>query len=163
MAKKVETDEERLRRLLLIRDYALLKIANNETFSTRSIANYFNEHAGEHDYFKVSNNTVSDYIERLKKIDHKSYIKIREILDENKPKTINDEEVITRIEKVIKLILEDYTIEEIATILEESPNTINKDINTRLIRMDIDKETLKKVKEKLIEHSKNNSPFLKKH
>ena len=99
----------------------------------------------------------------FKKIDHKSYIKIREILDENKPKTINDEEVITRIEKVIKLILEDYTVEEIATILEESPNTINKDINTRLIRMDIDKETLKKIKEKLIEHSKNNSPFLKKH
>ena len=39
MAKKVDTDEERLRRILLIRDYALSKIEKKEPISTRSIAN----------------------------------------------------------------------------------------------------------------------------
>ena len=96
-------------------------------------------------------------------IDLISYKKIKEILNENKPKTIDDEKVVERIKNVVKLLLEDHTIAEIATILEESPNTINKDINTRLTKIGLDKETLKKVKEKLIEHSKNNSPFLKKH
>lgn len=177
MARKVDTEEERLRRILLIRDYALKQIENNQPFSTRSIARYFTDNAGNNGFFKISNNTVSAYIEFLVKLEPENHKKIREVLDKNKPKTIDDEEVLERIKKVIELLLQDHTVAEIAFILDESANTINKDINKRLSEISseklkeigIDKEKLAQLQIKLLEHSRKNlinnplNPRTKKH
>ena len=151
MARTVSNWDERLKRILLIRDYALEKIGKNESISTRSIANYFNDNS----YFNISNNTVDVYLNSLERIDPKSFKVISEVLKRNKPKTVADNEVVVRVNKVVELLLSDYTVSEIADILGVSINTINKDINLRMVKI-VDKEVLKEVKSKLVLHSFNN-------
>lgn len=145
MARTVSNWDERLKRILLIRDYALEKIGKNESISTRSIANYFNDNS----YFNISNNTVDVYLNSLERIDPKSFKVISEVLKRNKPKTVADDEVVVRVNKVVELLLSDYTVSEIADILGVSINTINKDINLRMVKI-VDKEVLKEVKSKLV-------------
>ena len=151
MVRTVSNWDERLKRILLIRDYALEKIGKNESISTRSIANYFNDNS----YFNISNNTVDVYLNSLERIDPKSFKVISEVLKRNKPKTVADNEVVVRVNKVVELLLSDYTVSEIADILGVSINTINKDINLRMVKI-VDKEVLKEVKSKLVLHSFNN-------
>lgn len=151
MARTVSNWDERLKRILLIRDYALEKIGKDESISTRSIANYFNDNS----YFNISNNTVDVYLNSLERIDPKSFKVISEVLKRNKPKTVADDEVVVRVNKVVELLLSDYTVSEIADILGVSINTINKDINLRMVKI-VDKEVLKEVKSKLVLHSFNN-------
>ena len=153
MARTVGSEEERLRRIFLIKDYVMEKINNNEMFSTRSIARYFTEN----NIFSITNNTVSTYLNSLEKIDYESYKIIREVLDRNKPKTVADEEVRERINKAVILLLEkDYTVVDIANELGISPNIIYEDFQTRLIKMGYDTELLKKISKKIQDNRFNN-------
>ena len=95
------------------------------------------------------------YLNSLERIDPKSFKVISEVLKRNKPKTVADDEVVVRVNKVVELLLSDYTVSEIADILGVSINTINKDINLRMVKI-VDKEVLKEVKSKLVLHSFNN-------
>lgn len=152
MARKVESEDERLRRIFLIRDYVLTKIEKGEKFSTRSIAKYFTDN----DFFSVSNNTVSVYLNSLAKLDPISYEKIQKVLEANKPKTINDEDVKIRINMAVDLLLQDYTMEEIANRLGVSTNTIFRDLNDRLEKMNYDSHKLEQIKNMLVKHSMRN-------
>ena len=152
MARKVESEEERLSRINLIKEYVLFKINNGEKISTRSVAKYFTENK-----FPISNATVSTYLYSLEKTDLESYKIISGVLYSNKSKTDGSDEIVkTRINVVVDLLLQDFTVEEIASELGVSVNTIYRDLNSRLEKMDYDSEKLKQIKEVLNRHSMRN-------
>lgn len=151
MAKTVETDEERIERVYKVRDYVLEKIANNEKFSTRSIAKHFTENE-----FSISNNTVDVYLNKLEKLDKNSYEIIKNYLEKNKPKTINDNSVKLRILQATKLLLTDHTIEEIAKELNSTPTVIYRDLIRRLPKIEQNEEILTAVTDTLTKHSLEN-------
>ena len=151
MAKKVDSVEERLRRINLIKDYVLEQIEKGESFSTRSIAAYFTENE-----FSISNNTVNVYLNSLEKLDNSSYKKIKPYLENNKPKTIDDIKVKTRVLNALKLLLADYTIDQIASTLNSTNDTIYRDLTDRLPRIETNKEVLATVSSILKRHSMEN-------
>lgn len=151
MAKTVETYEERIERIYKVRDYVLDKIAKNEKFSTRSISNYFTENE-----FAISNNTVNIYLNSLEKLDKKNYEIIRNYLEKNKPKTINDNDVKIRVLQATKLLLSDYTIEEIAKELNSTPSVIYRDLTVRLPRIEKNEIILETATNILTKHSLDN-------
>ena len=112
------TEEERQILVIAIADY----IIENKT-STRNTA----------EYFKISNYTVSDYMNnRLKSLDGLKYRQVQEILKSNKPKTIKDESVENRVLKVLELLKSGFTVKEIANSLGETEFTIYRDVSKRL-------------------------------
>lgn len=118
MAKKF-TDEQREKLIEQVGSYYVLTKK-----SYRDIA---------HD-FGISAPTVKDYIEKYKQT-HSTLAP--EIEDAIKSKTtqndsINNPEVKERVIKVYMYILNGYTIEEIASLLNEKVNTIYNDVNIRL-------------------------------
>jgi len=151
MAKKVDNPEEREKRIYEIRDYVLEKIDKGETFSTRSIAKYFTENR-----FTISNNTVDTYLNELKKMDKLSYLKIKEQLDKNKPKTIENEETKKRIMQATKLLLQNQTVEQIAILLNSTNDIIYRDLTFRLPKIETDEEILIAVANMLKKHSLEN-------
>ena len=157
MAKTVETYEERIERIYKIRNYVLEKIAKNENFSTRSIAKFFTENE-----FSISNNTVNIYLNSLEKLDKKNYEIIRDYLEKNKPKTVNDKDVQIRVLEATKLLLSDYTVEQIADILSSTKDTIYRDLVKRLPQIETNKEILEKVNSILTKHSLENIQLNKK-
>ena len=118
------TDEERYEKTIEIANYI---IENNS--STRKAA----------EQFGISNATVSEWMNYLlKNLDYKKFLKVQEILIQNKPKTIEDIEVKKRVLKAAKLITQGYTVLEIANELGVSVNIINEDLQTRLPRISKD-------------------------
>ena len=130
------TSEEKEKLLISIREYVLGKIKNNESFSGRDVAKYFS----------IGNSTASKYLNELAKANNS----IKQVLEKNKPKTVEDEEVRSRINKAVILLLEkDYTVLDIANELGISPNIIYEDFQTRLIKMGYDASLLKDISKKL--------------
>ena len=116
------TDEERLERINMV--YECIK----DGMSTRKCANYLTEKG-----IPMSNATVKDYIERMKRIDLTKYNELQEIMKEHTPKTLeNDEEVRTRVKNVVVNLKAGYTFEEITKLLGESKWTIYRDFRNRL-------------------------------
>jgi len=112
------SDEERF---VLVNEMADYIIENKS--STRKTAEHFN----------VSNATVSDYMNnRLRIISSDKYKQVKEILKNNKPKTVDDKQVKTRVLKAYELLKNGLTINEIADLLGETEFTIYRDISTRL-------------------------------
>lgn len=129
MASNLKSDEERIRRIKMVGDYAIKTNA-----STREIAKYFSEN-----YFKISNSTVADYFQRYKEMYKTTASKLQDVIDKNKEKTIADDETRSRVLIVYKLLKENYSIEEIATSLKSTYFTIYRDATIRLKQLDIDK------------------------
>lgn len=116
------TDEERLKRINMV--YECIK----DGMSTRECANHLTEKG-----ISISNVTVKDYIERMKRIDLTKYNELQEIMKEHTPKTLeNNEEVRTRVKNVVVNLKAGYTFEEIAELLGESKWTIYRDFRNRL-------------------------------
>jgi hypothetical protein len=122
MAANIKDIEERLRRIEEVGEYF------KETgLSTRQIAEYFSNNS-----FPISNKTVCIYIKKYMEL-HKEYQeKIMELTSNNKEKTIADKTVKIRIFNASKLVLEGYSIREIADILETTPKIIERDLSKRL-------------------------------
>ena len=126
MAQTISSDEERERRIELIGNYRLKTGA-----STRKIAEVFSN-----SYFKISNATVADYLERYKQM----HPEVKDIIagqtNQKIPSSIEKDEVRIRTLKVAKLIKEGFTIEEISKSLNEQYWVIYMDIKNRLPRLD---------------------------
>lgn len=134
------TDEERKVLILEIADYI---IANK--LSTRKTA----------ERFGISNFSVSDYMNnRLIMLDPEKYKKVQEILNNNKPKTIEDDGIKTRVLEEAKLINSGMTATEVAVSFGISVDVIHDDLTTRLPK--IDKELAACIAEKLKLNSINN-------
>lgn len=84
--------------------------------------------------FGISAPTVKDYIDKYKKLHGHLATEINESIKARTSQndSINNPEVKERVLKVYMYILEGYTFEEIAALLNESINTIYNDINIRL-------------------------------
>ena len=135
------TEEEKKARVLMIADF-IIKTKS----STRKTAKFFTEN-----YFPISNCTVHDYINnRLLKIDAQKYKEIVKILNLNTPKTIRDAQIKIRIYQAAALMLQDYTVEEIANLLNSTKDTIYDDLTSRLPKLD--EKIAEDVKRKLLEH-----------
>lgn len=149
MARTVDNEDERLRRIIMVGKY----VAETGS-STRKTAKYFTEN-----YFPISNYTVLDYCNRYKKLEPALKDKIVSSMKENKPISVEDESVKQRIKQVVKLLKEGFTLEEIANSLHTSYWTIYRDISSRidkLVGTEITLEELKEVKNILSLHSSNN-------
>ena len=84
--------------------------------------------------FGISAPTVKDYIEKYKKLHGHLAAEIDASIKEKTSQndSINNPTVKERVIKVYMYILEGYTFEEIATLLQEPISTIYNDINIRL-------------------------------
>lgn len=84
--------------------------------------------------FGISAPTVKDYIDKYKKIHGHLAAEIDASIKEKTSQndSINNPTVKERVIKVYMYILDGYTIEEIATLLQEPISTIYNDINIRL-------------------------------
>ncbi len=120
------TDKEREERINLVGEYFI----NNPGVSTRKIAEYFSNN-----FFKISNATVLDYINRYKKNNNLTD-EIDNKLNENKPKTINDADVKKRILTCAKFYINGKTLEEISTITNTNYWIVYRDLMVRLKKID---------------------------
>ncbi len=84
--------------------------------------------------FGISAPTVKDYIDKYKKLHGHLAAEIDASIKEktSQNNSINNPTVKERVLKVYMYILEGYTFEEIAALLNESINTVYNDINIRL-------------------------------
>lgn len=84
--------------------------------------------------FGISAPTVKDYIDKYKKLHGHLAAEINESIKARTSQndSINNPNVKERVLKVYMYILEGYTFEEIAALLNESINTVYNDINIRL-------------------------------
>ena len=116
---KTFTDEERDKLIEQVGSYYLI---TKESY--RDIAKKFG----------ISAPTVKDYIDKYKKLHGHLATEINESIKARTSQndSINNPEVKERVLKVYMYILEGYTFEEIAALLNESINTVYNDINIRL-------------------------------
>lgn len=146
------TDEERL-----IRIKRVLELISSG-MSYRECAKYLSENE-----FKISHVTVKDYVDRAEELGYELYNDSRKVVENNTPKTIEDEEVQKRIKKVYELLKENYTIEQIAKALESTPMIIYRDFkriqtlnDEQLKDLNIEKEVIEDIKKNMKENSLNN-------
>ena len=124
MAANVSDNEERERRILMVGHFFL----ENEGMSTRQAAKYFSAN-----FFSISNATIHDYLQKYKKLVATDAQKIQMMMENNKPETVKDEKVQTRILNAArKFLVENKTVNQIAEELKESSWTIYRDLTNRL-------------------------------
>ena len=146
MAANVSSEEERERRIIMVGEF----IIEHPNMSTRKIAEYFSKN-----YFSISNATVHDYLIRYKKMCLIDQKRIEKIMNDNRAKSIEDNNVVERVKKVTKKYLEeDKTIEQIAIELGINFWTVYRDLKTRLPLLN--NELYKLVEEKMNERINDN-------
>ena len=114
--------------------------------------------------FKISHVTVKDYVERGKMVDNSMYLKSRKVIENNKPKSVNDEDVLQRIKQVYELLKAGFTFEEIAKKLDSTPFVVYRDFKKRISlltaeqikELNIEEESIKEIEENLKNNSINN-------
>ena len=126
MARKVETDEERERRIILVGEYVI-----NTGASTRKAAEYFSDN-----FFAISNYTISDYCKRYCKMNPKSLEIMRKRIDDNTPNDISCEDVRKRVLSSAALFKEGINMEEIANTIGCSFWTTYRDLTKRFKILD---------------------------
>lgn len=140
-------DDELRERVLLVADYV---IANKAT--TRTASKYFKEN-----HMPISNVTVYNYLTKyLPYIDKNKYQEVLAILTANQPPTVAKEEVRKRVYQAVALLLQGYTIPEIAGVLNFTVDVIYDDVTVRLKRVESDDEVIKQVEEMLAYHRISN-------
>ena len=115
------------------------------------------------EYCNFSHVTLRDKFNSvLKNVNNTLYLLVSQRLEAKKTKSIqNDREAQKRVKEAIYLLLmQNLTIDEIASFLHSSSMTIYRDLNRRIYDMDdISIETKKAVCLKLKEHRMNNISF----
>lgn len=125
MARTLNDEEERNRRIELVGSYII------ETGSSiRDTVEFFNEN-----FFKISIPTVVDYRNLYLKRHPQFKVEMQKIINQNKPETIESEEVKNRVLKIAELINSGFTISEIQNKFNTSYWTIYRDIE-RLKKLD---------------------------
>lgn len=127
MAAKVP-DNERDERIILVGEY----YTNTPNASVRSTAEYFSNN-----FFKISFATVSDYIKRYKKMYPDKSDLVQQVVDSRKPVTYHEEHIQNRILKEAELVLEGYTMENIADLFDLEYWTVVRDLGMRLAKIDM--------------------------
>ena len=146
MAANIKDEEERNRRIMMIGEF----IIQHPDMSTRKTAEYFTNN-----FFRISNATVHDYLERYKQMVLNGRDEIEQIMYNHKSKGITDKIVANRVKLVTKKILdEDKTVEQIATDLNIGFWTVYYDLTERLPHLS--KDLYKLVEEKMNDRIKNN-------
>ena len=151
MAKKLSsmyTPDEYVRLIIAIADYVIENKA-----STRSTAKYFTDKG-----IKISNNTVFSLLngEILKISAPKKFEKVQEILNSNlSRRTFTDENVLIRMSKAFNLLLQGYTVSQIAKELDTTEMVVYRDLTSRLEKLE-DKELMKLVSDELKKHKMDN-------
>lgn len=141
------TEEEKKRRILLVSDYMI-----ETKSSTRKTAQFISAN-----HFPISNATVHDYVNRLlPKIDVERYLKVQDILKKHTPQSVDVAQTRVRVYSAAMHLLNDYTIPEIAEMLDSTYDTIYDDITSRLPKLD--PKIARDVKRKLAEHRLSNLP-----
>lgn len=121
MARTVETEEERERRIVLVGEYVISTGA-----STRKAAEYFSDN-----FFAISNCTVSDYCNRYCKMNPESLEIMRKRIDDNTPDDISCADVKKRVLVSVELFKEGINMEEIANTIGCSFWTTYRDLTKR--------------------------------
>lgn len=139
------SEEELQEKILMVVDYII-----ETKCSTRKAAKYATENG-----FPISNVSVHNIIhKKLPTIDMEKYQKVVEILNANTPKSIEDAKIKVRIYSAAAYVLQDFTIPEIAKMLDSTPDIIYDDLTSRLPRLDT--SLAKEVKRKFQEHKLEN-------
>ena len=139
VARTIDDEEERNKRIIMIGEH--IKRTGD---STRKTAEYFTK-----TYFPISNATVSDYTHRYMKINKEEIELLKEKIDNNTVKDINNEEVLKRVLSNTKLFLSGLTIKEVSEKTNIPFWTIYRDLTRRLKLVDL--ELYEEVKNKLID------------
>lgn len=150
MAETLHDDYvERERRVKIVGELFL----SEEEYSTREIARIIssNESYG----FKISNATVSDYIQRYREKHPERAEEIDSLIEAKRAKSLKDVSVQKRVLKAADLLVIGFSIDSIAKKLNETPWTIYRDVNTRLKQLDIN--LYLNVKEVLELHSRSHN------
>ncbi len=118
MARNLKDDAERKRRIELVGSYI------RETgCSIREAVEFFSKN-----FFPISIPTVVNYRNLYIKMHPEFSSDIQNIIDRNKPKTIENDEIKERILAVARIIKNGFTIEEIAKVFNTSYWTIYRDV-----------------------------------
>lgn len=144
MAQNIEDEEERNRRVLMVGEY--IKVTGA---STRKTAQYFTK-----TYFPISNATVSDYCARFMKLRPAEVDELREKINSNAPKTINDPEIKKRVLENTKLFLSGLTVNEIVESTNQDFWTVYRDLTKRLKLISL--ELYEEVAASLVEDTRKN-------
>lgn len=148
MAEKVHDDLERDRRVKIIGDLFL-----NTGLSTRNISRLI---SNDNSYnFKISNATVSDYIQRYRAMNEDKAEQIDSLIEANKGSSVKNPEVIKRVYKVAELVMQNYSIEDIAKLLKQKYWVIYYDIDIRLRK--INSNVYENIKLLLENHARGHS------
>lgn len=138
-------EEEMKEKILMVVDYII-----ETKCSTRKAAKYASENG-----FPISNVSIHTIIhKKLSKLDMKKYQQVIEILNANSPKSIDDAKIKIRVYSATAYVLQDFTIPEIAQMLDSTPDIVYDDLTSRLPRLDV--KLSKEVKRKLQEHKLEN-------
>lgn len=144
-------DEKRKELILKVAEYAVMNEA-----STREIANVFwFSHVTAHNLLTKGLKKLCE--EDSTKENLNLYNEVQEVLDNNKAKSIEDENIKNRVIRATKLFISGLTIDEIAQELDSTFFTVYRDLTVRLPKIeDMDKDILKKVSDTLKQNKEEN-------
>ena len=128
MAEKLHDDSERLRRIEFVGDLFL-----KTGYSTRNLSRLI---SGDENGFKISNATVSDYIQRYRTLHPNKKEQIDSLIEANKGSSIKDHNVIKRVYEIVDLISQNHSLDEISKIYNQSYWVTYYDIDIRLKKLD---------------------------
>lgn len=151
MAKRLKDKYEHDVYIQIIQDVADYVILNNA--STRETAKYFTDKG-----IKMSNYTVSNFLNSkiLKIYAPEKFEKVQNILnDKLSSKVFNDSDVLVRVQKAVELLLQGYTVSQIALELNSTEDIIYDDLISRLKRFESE-EIVNLVSDELQKHRMNN-------
>ena len=158
--------EEYSKRTTTYADYMISEMRRGKKISVRGVAKAF-KNSPNKDLSRSHVTIYKSLVEVLPSIDIVRYVTIKEILFNNKAKSIEDNKVRARVLSATKLLLDNYTINQIVDIMNEELddsekitfNTVYRDLTERLSKLtNIDELTdiLEQVSFKLREHSASN-------
>ena len=123
------SEEERLELINAVGKYYLYGFDP----SCRKCAKYLNDKGKSISYV-----TVKDYLDRFMKMNPETVEYIHNILNGNKPKTVEDENVKNRVLLVSNMVANGLSIDEVVNQTGYTKDTIHNDITKRIFLTDVD-------------------------
>lgn len=137
------------KRLELINKVGKYFLYSNEQPSCRKCVEYL-----KNNDISISSATVQDYLHRFIKMNPNTANIIYDIIDGNKPKTVEDETVRNRVLMVSNMVANGLSIDEVVNNTGYTKDTIHNDVTKRIFLIDVDLGL--KVKEVLENHKISN-------